>query len=63
MVRAQYLTAELVRREHERQAGVMIEQTEKVKTYTIWISIMTIAVTLLSFVSMLAAIWPLVHAR
>ncbi len=63
MVRAQHLTAELVRREQDRQAKVMAEQTEEVKKYTVMIANMTIAVALLSFVSMAATLWPLVHAH
>jgi hypothetical protein len=59
----QYLRDELARREQDRQAKIMTELTEKVKDYTITITIMTIAVALMSFVSMLAALWPLVHAH
>lgn len=60
---AQFLKDELARREQDRQAKLMTELTEKVKDYTITITNMTIAVALMSFVSMLAALWPLVRAH
>ncbi len=60
---AQYYMQELARREQDRQTQVMTEHTKKVKDYTVWISIMTIGVTLMSFVSMVAVLWPLVRAH
>ena len=56
IVRAQYLSQELVRREQDQQTKIMVAHTAAVKNCTWGITITTIVI-------MFATIWGMVHSH